>query len=61
MKWSSFKRELHSPTWMPFSRDDNLCSVFVPIISGMVLILRWPAQAVTALFKTGNTELALSG
>ena len=56
-----FKRELHSPTWMRAlsAGDDNSMFSVRPDHQWNGAYPAWPAQAVTALFKTGNTELAL--
>lgn len=56
-----FKRELQSPTWMrALSAGDNNAMFSVrPDHQWNGAYPAWPAQAVTALFKTGNTELAL--
>ena len=56
-----FKRELQSPTWMRAlsAGDDNSMFSVRPDHQWNGAYPAWPAQAVTALFKTGNTELAL--
>lgn len=56
-----FKRELQSPTWMRAlsAGDDNAMFSVRPDHQWNGAYPAWPAQAVTALFKTGNTELAL--
>ena len=56
-----FKRELQSPTWMRAlsAGDDNATFSVRPDHQWNGAYPAWPAQAVTALFKTGNSELAL--
>ena len=56
-----FKRELQSPTWMRAlsAGDDNSLFSVRPDHQWNGAYPAWPAQAVTALFKSGNTELAL--
>jgi len=56
-----FKRELQSPTWMRAlsAGDDNATFSVRPDHQWNGAYPAWPAQAVTALFRTGNTELAL--
>jgi len=56
-----FKNELQSPTWMRALSpgDDNVMFSIRPDHQWNGAYPAWPAQAVTALFKTGNTELAL--
>ncbi|NWF89279.1 MAG: hypothetical protein HXY50_07415 [Ignavibacteriaceae bacterium] len=56
-----FKRELQSPTWMRAlsAGDDNATFSVRPDHQWNGAYPAWPAQAVTALFKTGNVELAL--
>jgi len=56
-----FKNELQSPTWMRAlsAGDDNALFSVRPDHQWNGAYPAWPAQAVTALFKTGNTELAL--
>jgi len=56
-----FKRELQSPTWMRAlsAGDDNAMFSVRPDHQWNGAYPAWPAQAVTALFKSGNTELAL--
>ena len=56
-----FKQELQSPTWMRAlsAGDDNSMFSVRPDHQWNGAYPAWPAQAVTALFKTGNTELAL--
>lgn len=57
-----FKRELQSPTWMRAlsAGDDNAMFSVRPDHQWNGAYPAWPAQAVTALFKTGHTELALN-
>ncbi len=56
-----FKRELQSTTWMRAlsAGDDNSLFSVRPDHQWNGAYPAWPAQAVTALFKSGNTELAL--
>lgn len=56
-----FKQELQSPTWMRALSpgDDNATFSVRPDHQWNGAYPAWPAQAVTALFKTGNTEIAL--
>jgi hypothetical protein len=56
-----FKRELQSPTWMRAlsAGDDNATFSVRPDHQWNGAYPAWPAQAVTALYKTGNVELAL--
>ncbi|MCX6151397.1 MAG: hypothetical protein NTX22_12775 [Ignavibacteriales bacterium] len=56
-----FIRELQSPTWMRALSpgDDNAMFSVRPDHQWNGAYPAWPAQAVTALFKAGNIELAL--
>ena len=56
-----FKRELQSPTWMRAlsAGDDNATFSVRPDHQWNGAYPAWPAQAVTALFKAGDVELAL--